>query len=105
MEAIIAIILGISNIGLTIMLALRKESKEAAIRREQDLIARVTACDDERHKLRMEVVELRAKQNVWDSLLPHFKVVPSMAGGKRNYDDGPREFTHGEFGSSGGNRS
>lgn len=86
--------MGVANMGLLVLMALRKEGKDEAQRRQDECVAReqklldkIEACDGERQKLLIQVAKLEAKQEVWDKVLPHFKFVESREGGRRQYDD------------------
>lgn len=94
---IIAVIFGILNVGLSVFLFFRKESKEEAKRREDDLNKSLRHCEDDKAKLRDEYHQLervcdrmQAKQETYEAMSPRFVQVPPLEGGKRGYDRVPR---------------
>lgn len=90
---IVAVLLGIMNMGLLVLMALRKEGKDEAQRRQDEcqrrealLLQKIEACDDERRDLNQTVAIMKAKQEMWDKLLPQFKLVQPAPDGRRSYE-------------------
>lgn len=92
---VVAVALGVINIGLAIALALRKEGKEEANRRMDECLGREAKLAEklervvaDREMLSFKLAVLEAKQSVWDQLLGKFQLVEPTQGGRRSYDSG-----------------